>query len=54
MAGKTKVDPKRIAHKQSFEWQGVIMPNGKTAGEMYGSQSGKTTGAKSPKKSTKK
>lgn len=36
MAGKnTKLDPKRVAHKQSFEWQGVIMPNGKTAGEMY-------------------
>ena len=46
MKSEAKIDPKRIEHKQSFEWQGVIMSNGKTAGETY---KGKT-----PKKPTTK
>ena len=30
---KPNISEERVAHKQSFEWRGVIMPNGKTAGE---------------------
>lgn len=32
---KSKIDPERIKHKQSMEWGGVILANGKSARENY-------------------
>lgn len=43
---KPNISEERVAHKQSFEWRGVIMPNGKTAGE----NADKAKGKKPPQK----